>query len=113
MELKQEQSPALGVSNVQGGANQPPQFDIVEASKPTTAVNNGADVNAGLAAMFGKNTQQTKQQDTPATISPSKVVGGNVPGQQGLAGVLGNYRSMWQPNSGNNYQVIGGVENII
>ena len=113
MELNKKQATAQNLTSVQGGANQPPQFDIVEASKPTTAVNNGADVNAGLAAMFGKNTQQTKQQDTSATISPSKVVGGNVPGQQGLAGVLGNYRSMWQPNGGNNYQVIGGVGNII
>lgn len=113
MELNKKQATTQNLTSVQGGPNQPPQFDIVEASKPTTAVNNGADVNAGLAAMFGKNTQQTNQQDTPATISPSRVVGGNVQGQQGLAGMLGNYRNMWQPNGGNSYQVIGGVGNII
>ena len=55
--------------------------------------------NNGLANMFA-NTGQVVQN-------------GDVQGQQGLAGMLGNYRNMWQPNGGNNYQVVGGVGNII
>lgn len=76
----------------QRGNNQPPQ------------------VGSGLAALFGRNAQQTGQATAAV---PSRVEAGNVPGQQGLSGMLGNYRSMWQPNGGNNYQVIGGVQNII
>ena len=66
-----------------------------QAGQPTT----GQPANNGLANMFA-NTGQVIQN-------------GNVQGQQGLAGMLGNYRSMWQPNGGNNYQVVGGVGNII
>ena len=110
MKLNQKQAPALGMSNVQGGANQPPQFDVVEASKPAAIVNNGADVNAGLAAMFGRNPKQVGQS---TASTPNKMEAGNVQGQQGLAGALGNYRSMGQPNGGNNYQVVGGVQNIV
>ena len=66
-----------------------------QAGLPTA----GQPANNGLANMFA-NTGQVVQN-------------GNVQGQQGLAGMLGNYRSMWQPNSGNNYQVVGGVRNII
>ena len=111
MELNKKQATAQNLTGVQGGPNQPPQFDMVEASKATQPImNNGADVNAGLAALFGRNTQQTGQS---AAATPNKVEAGNVPGQQGLAGSLGNYRSMWQPNGRNGYQVIGGVQNII
>ena len=53
----------------------------------------------GLASMFANTGQQ--------------VQAGRVQGQQGLAGMLGNYRGMWQPNGGNNYQIVGGVENLI
>lgn len=53
----------------------------------------------GLANMFANTGQQ--------------VQAGRVQGQQGLAGMLGNYRGMWQPNGGNNYQIVGGVENLI
>ena len=59
----------------------------------------GQPTNNGLANMFS-NTGQVIQN-------------GNAQGQQGLAGVLGNYRNMWQPNGGNSYQVVGGVGNII
>lgn len=53
----------------------------------------------GLASMFANTGQQ--------------VQAGRVQGQQGLAGMLGNYRGMWQPNGGSNYQIVGGVENLI
>ena len=53
----------------------------------------------GLAGMFAATGQQ---------IQAGKPVG-----QQGLAGTLGNYRGMWQPGAGSNYQVIGGASNII
>ena len=69
---------------------QQPQVGLPVVGQPT---------NNGLANMFA-NTGQVVQN-------------GNVQGQQGLAGSLGNYRSMWQPNGGNNYQVVGGVGNII
>ena len=69
---------------------QQPQAGLPTAVQPA---------NNGLANMFA-NTGQVVQN-------------GNVQGQQGLAGMLGNYRNMWQPNSGNNYQVVGGVGNII
>ena len=69
---------------------QQPQVGLPVVGQPT---------NNGLANMFA-NTGQIIQN-------------GNVQGQQGLAGSLGNYRSMWQPNGGNNYQVVGGVGNII
>ena len=110
MELNKKQATAQNLTSVQGGPNQPPQFDMVEAGKPAQLVNNGADVNAGLATLFGRNPQQAGQSTAGA---PNKMEAGNVQGQQGLAGALGNYRSMWQPNGGNNYQVIGGVGNII
>ena len=69
---------------------QQPQVSLPTAEQPA---------NNGLANMFA-NTGQVVQN-------------GNVQGQQGLAGMLGNYRNMWQPNGGNNYQVVGGVGNII
>ena len=63
--------------------------------------NDNAQVNTqpGSANMFSNTGQQ--------------VQAGRVQGQQGLAGMLGNYRGMWQPNGGNNYQIVGGVENLI
>lgn len=69
---------------------QQPQVGLPVVGQPT---------NNGLANMFA-NTGQVVQN-------------GNAQGQQGLAGSLGSYRSMWQPNGGNNYQVVGGVGNII
>ena len=69
---------------------QQPQVGLPVVGQPT---------NNGLANMFA-NTGQVVQNS-------------NAQGQQGLAGSLGNYRSMWQPNGGNNYQVVGGVGNII
>ena len=62
-------------------------------------VNAGVNTQPGLANMFANTGQQ--------------VQAGRVQGQQGLAGMLGNYRGMWQPNGGNNYQIVGGVENLI
>ena len=62
-------------------------------------VNAGVNTQPGLASMFANTGQQ--------------VQAGRVQGQQGLAGMLGNYRGMWQPNGGNNYQIVGGVENLI
>ena len=62
-------------------------------------VNAGVTTQQGLANMFANTGQQ--------------VQAGRVQGQQGLAGMLGNYRGMWQPNRGNNYQIVGGVENLI
>lgn len=62
-------------------------------------VNAGVTTQQGLANMFANTGQQ--------------VQAGRVQGQQGLAGMLGNYRGMWQPNGGNNYQIVGGVENLI
>ena len=61
-----------------------------------SAVGSGSQ---GLANMFADTRQQ--------------VQAGHVQGQQGLAEMLGNYRGMWQPNGGNNYQIVGGVENLI
>ena len=84
--------PALNSVNAQQTGVQPTQVEL----KQTAGNQYG---NNGLANMFA-NTGQ-------------KVENGNVQGQQGLAGMLGSYRSMWQPNSGNNYQVVGGVGNII
>ncbi len=62
-------------------------------------VNAGVTTQQGLANMFANTGQQ--------------VQAGRVQGQQGLAGMLGNYRGMWQPNGRNNYQIVGGVGNII
>ena len=87
--------PAINsVNNLQAALQPTTPTNMDEKSNPMA--NNQ---NNGLANMFA-NTGQ-------------KVEAGNVQGQQGLAGMLGNYRSMWQPNSGNNYQVVGGVRNII
>ena len=82
--LQTQQTPNLAPSQMQQNVN---------------AVNAGVNTQQGLASMFANTGQQ--------------VQAGRVQGQQGLAGMLGNYRSMWQPNGGNNYQVVGGVGNII
>ena len=62
-------------------------------------VNAGVNTQPGLANMFANTGQQ--------------VQAGRVQGQQVQAGMLGNYRGMWQPNRGSNYQIVGGVENLI
>lgn len=110
MEFNKKQATTQNLTGVQGGANQPPQFDMIEASKTPQLTKDTSDVAPGLAALFGRNPQQANQATVTA---PSKVEAGNVQGQQGLAGMLGNYRNMWQPNGGNNYQIVGGVGNII
>ena len=82
--LQTQQTPNLAPSQMQQNVN---------------AVNAGVNTQQGLASMFANTGQQ--------------VQAGRVQGQQGLAGMLGNYRNMWQPNGGNSYQVVGGVGNII
>ena len=67
-------------------------------------------------ALQGGNTANNGQQQGLANMfanTGQQVQAGRVQGQQGLAGMLGNYRGMWQPNGGNNYQIVGGVENLI
>ena len=110
MVFDKKQATTQSLTGVQGGFNQPPQFDMIEASKAPQLTKNISDVDSGLAALFGRNAQQASQA---AVAAPNKMETGNVPNPQGLAGSLGNYRSMWQPNGGNNYQVVGGVGNII
>ena len=56
--------------------------------------------NNGLAGMFANPTGQ-------GTNNMFNLQ------QYGLAGTLGNYRNMWQPNKLGNYQISGGVGNII
>ena len=77
-------------------AQQPPNLAPAQMQQN---VNAGVNTQPGLANMFANTGQQ--------------VQAGRVQGQQGLAGMLGNYRGMWQPNGGNNYQIVGGVGNII
>ena len=80
-------------------AQQPPNLAPAQMQQNVNAANTGVNTQPGLANMFANTGQQ--------------VQAGRVQGQQGLAGMLGNYRGMWQPNGGNNYQVVGGVENLI
>lgn len=65
-------------------------------SKPSQYVNNG------LASMFGSVGQNP--QGIGLTAQQPQL-------QQPVVGV--GYKNMWQPNMGANYQVIGGVGNII
>lgn len=65
-------------------------------SKPSQYVNNG------LASMFG-SVGQNPQGVGLTTQQPQL--------QQPV--VNNGYKNMWQPNMGANYQVIGGVGNII
>ena len=80
-------------------AQQTPNLAPAQMQQNVNAANAGANTQPGLANMFANTGQQ--------------VQAGRVQGQQGLAGMLGNYRGMWQPNGGNNYQIVGGVENLI
>ena len=80
-------------------AQQTPNLAPSQMQQNVNAVNAGVNTQQGLASMFANTGQQ--------------VQAGRVQGQQGLAGMLGNYRGMWQPNGGNNYQIVGGVENLI
>ena len=80
-------------------AQQPPNLAPAQMQQNVNAANTGVNAQPGLANMFANTGQQ--------------VQAGRVQGQQGLAGMLGNYRGMWQPNGGNNYQIVGGVENLI
>ena len=59
-------------------------------------------VNNGLASMFGIRGQNP--QGIGLTAQQPQV-------QQPM--VVGGYKNMWQPNMGANYQVIGGVGNIL
>ena len=78
------------------------------------AEQNSAATLGNIKAARGLGDGLANTLTNPSTVAaPNKVEAGNVPGQQGLAGMLGNYRNMWQPNGGNNYQVVGGVGNII
>lgn len=81
-------------------AQQMPNLAPAQMQQNANAVNAGVNAQQGLANMFANTGQQVLQA-------------GRVQGQQGLAGMLGNYRGMWQPNGGNNYQVVGGVQNLI
>ena len=78
---------------------QTPNLAPAQMQQNVNAANTGVNAQPGLANMFANTGQQ--------------VQAGRVQGQQGLAGMLGNYRGMWQPNGGNNYQIVGGVENLI
>ena len=80
-------------------AQQMPNLAPAQMQQNVNAANAGVNTQPGLADMFANTGQQ--------------IQAGRVQGQQGLAGMLGNYRNMWQPNGGNNYQVVGGVGNII
>ena len=80
-------------------AQQMPNLAPAQIQQNVNAANTGVTTQQGLANMFANTGQQ--------------VQAGRVQGQQGLAGMLGNYRGMWQPNRGNNYQIVGGVENLI
>ena len=80
-------------------AQQPPNLAPAQMQQNVNAANAGVNTQQGLADMFVNTGQQ--------------IQAGRVQGQQGLAGMLGNYRGMWQPNGGNNYQIVGGVENLI
>ena len=80
-------------------AQQMPNLAPAQMQQNVNAANAGVNTQPGLANMFANTGQQ--------------IQAGRVQGQQGLAGMLGNYRNMWQPNGGNNYQVVGGVGNII
>lgn len=95
-------------------ANQLPKL-TEPASRDLVAEQNGADTLKSVKSSdvnMGKGLASVLVNPTE-TAAASTIGLGNVQGQQGLAGMLGNYRSMWQPNSGNNYQVVGGVRNII
>ena len=81
-------------------AQQMPNLAPAQIQQNVNAANAGVTTQQGLANMFANNTGQ-------------QVQAGRVQGQQGLAGMLGNYRGMWQPNGGNNYQIVGGVSNLI
>ena len=80
-------------------AQQVPNLAPAQMQQNVNATNTGVNAQQGLANMFANTGQQ--------------IQAGRVQGQQGLAGMLGNYRGMWQPNGGNNYQVLGGVQNLI
>ena len=87
--LQAQQVPNLAPAQMQQNVN----------TSVNAGANTGVNTQQGLASMFANTGQQ--------------VQAGRVQGQQGLAGMLGNYRGMWQPNGGSNYQIVGGVENLI
>ena len=79
-----------------GGGQFAPQAQAQPQSEPSKYVNNG------LASMFssvGKNPQGIGLTAKQPQLQQPMVVGG--------------YKNMWQPNMGANYQVIGGVGNIL
>ena len=82
-------APALG-KLPDGGSQFTPDTKGKTEANPTKYVNNG------LASMFGVMGQNPQ--------------GIGLPTQQPM---FSGYKNMWQPNMGANYQVIGGVGNII
>ena len=79
-----------------GGGQFAPQAQAQPQSEPSKYVNNG------LASMFssvGKNPQGIGLTAQQRQVQQPMVVGG--------------YKNMWQPNMGADYQVIGGVGNIL
>lgn len=95
-------------------ANQLPKL-TEPASRDLVAEQNGAATLKSVKSSDVSGSEGLANAlSNPAGANTGQVVqNGNVQGQQGLAGMLGNYRNMWQPNGGNNYQVVGGVGNII
>lgn len=94
-------------------ANQLPKL-TEPARRDLVAEQNSAATLGNIKAARGLGDGLANTLTNPSTVAaPNKVEAGKVQGQQGLAGMLGNYRNMWQPNGGNNYQVVGGVGNII
>ena len=79
-----------------GGGQFAPQAQEQPQSEPSKYVNNG------LASMFssvGKNPQGIGLTAKQPQLQQPMVAGG--------------YKNMWQPNMGADYQVIGGVGNIL
>ena len=83
-------APSLG-KLPDGGGQFAQEAKTQTETKPTQYVNNG------LASMFGVRGQNPQ--------------GIGLPMQQ--QSMVSGYKNMWQPNMGANYQVIGGVGNII
>ena len=79
-----------------GGGQFAPQAQAQPQSEPSKYVNNG------LASMFGIRGQNPQGIGLP-TQQPQL--------QQPV--VSNGYKNMWQPNMGADYQVIGGVGNIL
>ena len=73
--------------------NKLPDGGIINQTQPN---NPSKYVNNGLASMFGVMGQNPQ--------------GIGLPAQQPM---FSGYKNMWQPNMGANYQIIGGVGNII